>query len=387
MKRSYFGGFVLPRIMQIKEASSIIASELISGNFPIVILVAGGSASGKTTFANKLVERLSKLSFDVILISMDDYYIGREYSEKHGYNFDQPESIDILMLKRHLNDLKKGESINKPIYSFIEEGGKRVGYEKINPRQIIVVEGLFALDKKLTNAGDLKIFVKTNCHGRFVRRIMRDSKRTVWNQKDILSYFLSVVEPMHISYIDSQEDVADIVVNNPYDPVIETTQAGCNKEKQIKVILDNPKSIEEFQKAGAEFLAHTIQEDHYFVGFGQLEGEVVRIRREQNNLIFTYKAPEIKNEMRIKHKFEFPISEQEKEKIEKAFKEKTTIIKIRDIFVLNKIVFSLDRIVLKGKDLYFLEIRGNNIKEAKNLLKKLDISGELTRKSYFEIFS
>jgi uridine kinase len=107
MKRSYFGGFVIPRMLQIKDAPSIIASELISGNFPIIILVAGGSASGKTTFANKLVERLQKLSFDVILISMDDYYIGKEYSEKYGYNFDQPESIDILMLKRHLDDLKK----------------------------------------------------------------------------------------------------------------------------------------------------------------------------------------------------------------------------------------------------------------------------------------
>jgi adenylate cyclase class IV len=91
--------------------------------------------------------------------------------------------------------------------------------------------------------------------------------------------------------------------------------------------------------------------------------------------------------MRIKHKFEFPISEQERGDVEKIFKERITIVKIRDIFVLNNLIFSLDRIVLEGKDLHFFEIRGDNIKEAKNLLKKLNISGELTRQSYFEIFS
>lgn len=91
--------------------------------------------------------------------------------------------------------------------------------------------------------------------------------------------------------------------------------------------------------------------------------------------------------MRIKNKFEFSISEQDKEKIESLFEEKMTIIKIRDTFFLNGIIFSLDRIVFDGKDLCFLEMRVRKVKEAKVLLNKLGITKALDRRSYYEIFS
>ncbi len=386
MYRSYLGGVTPIKPFSVEQGLVVVMEkikELMINDFPVIIFIAGGSASGKTTFANNLAKQFP----EVITISMDDYYIGRKYSEENGFNFDQPQSIDIPLFRENIEDLKIGKTIQKPLYSFIEGGGKRIGYQEVVPCPIIIVEGLFTLSPRLVRCADLSIFVKTNCHGRLVRRIMRDSKRTIWNQKEILGYFVSIVEPMHNNYIDCQENQADVVINNPYDPLIEPDQAGCFKEKQVKALLDNSLSIEEIQRIGAEFIAHSIQEDHYFIGSGQLEGEIVRIRREQGNLIFTYKAPVASDDLKIKNKFEFPISEKEREKIESLFEEKMTIIKIRDIFFFNGIIFSLDRIVLDGKDLYFLEMRVKKVKEAKVLLNKLGITKALDRRSYYEIFS
>jgi len=386
MQRSYFGD-VMPAKTFFVEQGLIVVTEkikrLMTDDFPIVVFIAGGSASGKTTFAKKLAKEFSC----VTMISMDDYYIGRKYSEENNFNFDQPQSIDIALFKENIEDLKRGKPIFKPIYSFIEEGGKRIGYQDIIPCPVVIVEGLFIISPSLVQCADLTIFVKTNCHGRFIRRIMRDSKRTTWSQKEILSYFISTVEPMHSNYIDFQEYVADIVINNPYDPLIEPDQAGCIKEKQVKVLLDAPLSVEDIQRIGAEFIAHSIQEDHYFIGFGQLGGEILRIRREQDNLIFTYKSSVASDEFKINNKFEFLISEEEVEKIESLFEEEITIVKIRDIFLFNGIVFSLDRIILEEKNLYFLEIRARKVKEAKLLLSKLGIKKSLDRRSYYEIFS
>lgn len=346
-----------------------------------IVPIAGASGSGKTTLSKKLV------CPGVTMISIDDYYIGRQYSEENGYNFDQPESLDIDLLASHLRDLKEGKSIQRPIYSFTEDGGKRIGYQQVDPTPIIVVEGLFALDPRLVLYADLKIFVETSCHGRIVRRIMRDRERTTWDQREIFHYILAVVEPMCEKYVDSQKDVANIIVDNPYDPIGEPDKAGCFKEKQVKVELDRLYSTEEIQKAGSDYLVHTIQEDHYFVGSGQLAGEIVRIRREQGNLVFTYKGLVINDNLRVRSKLEFPISEQEQEKSVDLFKEDLTLVKMRDIFVLDGITFSLDRIFQEGEDRYFIEIRAKRIRDAKALLKKLGIRGELTRKSYHEIFS
>ncbi len=377
-----------PKTLSIDKGLLEIVSEAkrkAEKHVPVIILIAGGSASGKTTIAQKLAEKL----FDSIIIPMDDYYIGRKYSEDNNLNFDDPRSIDINLLKNNLEGLKKGELvIEKPIYSFIDDGGKRIGYQTINRADFIIIEGLFSLDSRLAPLGDIRIFVKTSCHGRLIRRIMRDSKRTKWDQKDILNYFLSVVEPMHVNHVDNQEFEADAIIENPYNPIIEPKQAGCLREKQVKTSIDSLFSIDFIESLGGEFIAHTIQEDHYFVGSGQHSEEIIRIRREQDNLIFTYKAPTTKGDLRIKNKFDFPISDQELKKIKDSFKESITIIKIRDFFILNGIVFSQDRIVLEGRDLYFIEIRARGIKEARSILKKLNIiNNSLTRESYYDIFS
>ena len=377
-------GRILSKIDGIKPILKKIGDALKNSADPIVIQIAGGSASGKTTIAGIIRKKFAKQS---VLLTQDNYYIGREYSEKNGFTFDQPQSIDLDKLGQDIVDLKNGKSIEEPIYSFLEDGGKRVGYKTVEPAKLIIVEGLFVLDDKLSECGGIKVFIRTNCHGRFIRRVIRDISRTCWEPNRILGYFLEVVDPMHQLYIDRQEHVADYIVINQYDPETEPDKAGCQQEKQIKVELSGPLGVKMLGSIGAEAISHTGQEDVYFSVSGKTEGELLRIRKEGTNLLFTYKAPQIDGDVRVKRKVEFPITPIEEGTIQASCKEKLKIFKSRDLFVWNSIVFSQDCIVVPGKKgRYFLEVRSDNLKKVKSLLAKLGLKeSKILTASYFEL--
>ena len=144
----------------------------------VVIGIAGGSASGKTSVANKLVEnQINKVS-SIALLRLDDYYkdlSNLSISERSKTNFDHPDSIDFELLSDHLHKLKNGKSINKPIYDFSIHN-RQDKSELIKPVNVVILEGILALSEaNIRKLCDIKIFVDTADDIRFIRRLKRDT--------------------------------------------------------------------------------------------------------------------------------------------------------------------------------------------------------------------
>lgn len=365
---------------------------------PIIVEIAGGSASGKTSAVSvKLKEMFGD---DAMIFSMDDYYRGRTYMAEEAakgnvLNFDQPEVINIPLVKEHIAALREGRSIQKPVYSFKE--GEAVGTEEVKPKRVIIVEGLFALNDELVAEADVKAFVDIGTHGRILRRLLRDVERTGQKPEDILSYFAEVVEPMHEKYVQSTAKNADIVISNEYNPEKEADRANA-EEIQVKFNLLTV-DYELFRKIGAERLASATQIDKYYNPKDRdlsVTGESLRIREEGDRKILTYKGPKKEGEARQRSKFEFEIDEDTEVKFLGIYGDKVrTIKKQRTLYTLDGIVFTIDAVkeISDDKDKYigtFVEIRlpDNNLdsENVKGLLEKLGLNkSEAVTKSYLEM--
>jgi uridine kinase len=199
-----------------------------------LVQVAGGSASGKTsTVSKKIVEAFGN---NAVLVSMDDYYKGKIFKEEETakgrkINWDQPRALHMDLLEKHLSELKQNKIIKKPIFDF--KKGDPSGFEKIVPKKVIVVEGLFALNNLLKKYGDIKVFVDIGVHGRVMRKLLRDIERTGQTPKDLLKYFSEFVQPMHSKYVQSTKKYADVIIKNEYNPKIESERTGFH-EIQLK---------------------------------------------------------------------------------------------------------------------------------------------------------
>ena len=178
----------------------------------LVIGIAGGTGSGKTTMAAKIQEAFPGQS---ILISQDSYYKacdGLSLAERSQVNFDHPDALDFDLLVYHLNELKQGRPIQKPVYNFRTHS--RESYtEKVSPNQIIIVEGilLFAIPE-LCDSCDLKIFIDTDDDVRLLRRIERDMRERGRSLESICDQYLSTVKPMHEAFVQPSKKKADLIV-------------------------------------------------------------------------------------------------------------------------------------------------------------------------------
>ena len=368
-----------------------------AGDSPIVVEIAGGSASGKTSAVAKKVQDV--FGSEGLIVSMDDYYRGKTFmssEEEKGniLNWDQPEALNIDLLRQNLKDLKKGNSTEKPIYDF--KTSEPSGTEKINPKKIIIIEGLFALNDAIKDQGDVRAFVDIGMHGRILRRILRDVERTGQKPTDILSYFSSIVEPMNEKYVDATKKNSDIIIKNEYNPKIEAERSGMH-EIQLKFKGSIDQNI--LRQLGAEKLSAAKQVDEYYNPQDRnlIEtGEILRIREEGDHQILTYKGPKIESEFRERPKFEFEIDKETAKKFIELYGDKTkTISKDRILYQLDGIVFSLDTV---GKDESgkkteigtFIELRSidqkNGEKKIKEVISKLGLKIEDgIKESYFEM--
>lgn len=179
----------------------------------ILIGVAGGSGSGKTTVANNLVK-----AFNVdhaVLVEQDAYYrelVNMSIEEKAKVNFDHPDSIEFELLKKHLEALKNGESIERPIYDFTTHSRKE-GTVKINPSKIIIVEGILVLAvPEIRNLLDIKIFVDTDADEMILRRIERDMNERGRSLESIKNQYLTTVKPMYLEFCEPSKRYADIII-------------------------------------------------------------------------------------------------------------------------------------------------------------------------------
>ena len=181
---------------------------------PTIIGIAGGTASGKTTIAKRLYDEASK-NGSVSLIRLDDYYFNMDKvirSKTGKLNYDHPDSYDIDYIMEHLNELKEGHAINKPIYDFVTHSRMSV-YEVVEPSNIIIVEGImaFALDKLLP-LYDIKIFVDTADDIRFIRRLIRDMNDRGRTLESVVDQYMDTVRPMHHAFVEPSKKYADIII-------------------------------------------------------------------------------------------------------------------------------------------------------------------------------
>ena len=182
-----------------------------------LIGIAGGSGSGKTFLANKIFNTFKD---DVLIIQQDSYYkdlSGLEFKKRALENFDHPNSIDIELLKTHINKLLNREPINRPTYSFSKHIRKDQ-IETLSPKPIIIVEGILTLSfKELLNLFSLKIFINIDSDIRFIRRLKRDIKQRNRSPLDVCTQYLSSVRPMHKKFVIPSKSNSDIIVKNEND--------------------------------------------------------------------------------------------------------------------------------------------------------------------------
>ena len=183
----------------------------------IIIGIAGGTGSGKSTFTNRLKEEFEN---DVAVIYHDNYYRRQDevpFEERKKVNYDHPDSLETQLLLEHLRLLKDGMPIKCPVYDYSQHN-RSDRLLRIEPRKIIIVEGILLLaDKRLRNLLDIKIYVEADADERILRRVVRDVKERGRDIDNIVEQYLTTVKPMHYLYVEPTRAMADIVINSGID--------------------------------------------------------------------------------------------------------------------------------------------------------------------------
>ena len=202
----------------------------------IVIGIAGGTGSGKTTIARKLMERFGD---DVSMISHDNYYKERHnmsFEDRCKVNYDDPAAFDTDMLIDALRELKAGRSVECPIYDFSIHD-RLPETKTVCPSKVIIVEGILIFqNEELCREMDIKIFVDTDADVRILRRIVRDVRDRGRDLESIITQYLTTVKPMHELYVEPSKKNADIIIpeggNNlvALDIIMERVRAHIEKE-------------------------------------------------------------------------------------------------------------------------------------------------------------
>lgn len=179
-----------------------------------IIGIAGGTASGKTTVAKKIIDSTAGIG-TVASIKMDDYYKRLDhltYEERTKVNYDHPNAFDIDLVIEHLNALKEGKTINKPTYDFALHNRTTIT-EEIKPCNVIIVEGIMTfVSEELRNLFDIKIFVECDDDIRFIRRLKRDVMERGRTIDSVINQYLDTVRPMHNAFVEGTKKYADIII-------------------------------------------------------------------------------------------------------------------------------------------------------------------------------
>ena len=183
-------------------------------NNPIIIGIAGGSASGKTSISGRIKDKFADVK-SVLIIRQDDYYkdqSDKPMEERIKTNYDHPFAFDNALLLEHIRMLTEGKEIDKPTYDFVNHTRSEVT-EKCYPCDVLILEGLFVLeDEAIRNLLDIKVFVDTPADLRFIRRLLRDVKERGRNMDGVVSQYVNTVRVMHESFIEPSKRYADIII-------------------------------------------------------------------------------------------------------------------------------------------------------------------------------
>lgn len=180
---------------------------------PYIIGIAGGSGSGKSTFAQRIKDAFPN---QVSLISCDNYYLPHDeltLEERANLNYDAPYSLEFDLMVRHLEALKNGKSVQCPVYDFTRHT-RSDAVTEIEPRPIILIDGILIFhDPALRACMDLKIYVETDADERILRRARRDMRERGRDLDSVIQQYLATVKPMHNTYVEPTKVYADIILN------------------------------------------------------------------------------------------------------------------------------------------------------------------------------
>ena len=181
----------------------------------LIIGIAGGTGSGKTTVVHQIMNELPDA--EVGIISQDSYYKENKnmsYEERSNINFDHPRAIDFELLVTHLKELKRGNIINQPVYSFIKHN-RTDDTIVTHPRKVMIVEGILIFtNSELRDLFDIKVFVHADSDERLIRRLRRDISERGRDMEEVLSRYQHTLKPMHEQFIEPTKAYADIIIPN-----------------------------------------------------------------------------------------------------------------------------------------------------------------------------
>lgn len=200
----------------------------------MIIGIAGGTGSGKSTFTNRLKEQFKD---DVAVIYHDNYYRRQDevpFEERKKVNYDHPDSLETDLMLTHLQMLKEGKTVDCPVYDYSQHNRSSQTL-RIEPKKIILAEGILLLaDKRIRDLLDIKIYVEADADERILRRIVRDVKERGRDLDNIVDQYLTTVKPMHYLYVEPTRAMADIVINSGMNNV-----AFDVVQSKIRLMLDN----------------------------------------------------------------------------------------------------------------------------------------------------
>lgn len=178
-----------------------------------IIGIAGGTGSGKTTVVRKIAEALPP--HHVVVVPLDSYYNDTSHmteEERHAINFDHPDAFDWKLLIKQVNELRNGQAVEQPTYSYIKCNRLKETLH-VEPKPVIIIEGIMTLlNKKLRDMMDLKIFVDTDSDERLIRNIQRDVFERGRTVDMVISRYLEVLKPMHEQFIEPTKKYADLII-------------------------------------------------------------------------------------------------------------------------------------------------------------------------------
>ncbi|MDO4467379.1 MAG: uridine kinase [Bacillota bacterium] len=185
----------------------------------IIIGIAGGSCSGKSTFTKRLKGAFKN---KITVINHDNYYKRHDdipFEERKTINYDHPDALETDLLIEHLKELKNGNPIECPIYDFTQHNRSNETYT-IYPSRIMILEGILVFEnQELLDLMDMKIFVEADADERIMRRILRDVKERGRDVEGIIDQYISTVKPMHNQYVEPSKKYADLILNSGMNKV------------------------------------------------------------------------------------------------------------------------------------------------------------------------
>ena len=180
---------------------------------PLVVALAGGSSSGKTTVVERIIQRLPARA--MALLDLDSYYKDlrdRPLPERARFNFDHPDAFDVPLLLDHVQRLLRGEAVPKPVYSYLEHC-REEHVQMVEPAEVIILEGIMALAlEPIRRLAQIKIFVETDDDIRLIRRLVRDIRERGRTFEGVLDQYQESVRPMHLTFVEPSKRHADIII-------------------------------------------------------------------------------------------------------------------------------------------------------------------------------